>query len=65
MPRVIIKHVNYLDNTVAYRDILGNLHREDGPALIWADGKEEWYYNGEYLKDVHSIEDLIIKRILE
>jgi hypothetical protein len=22
------------------------LHREDGPAVIWADKTEEWYYNG-------------------
>ena len=24
----------------------GNLHREDGPALEWADGSKEWYLNG-------------------
>ena len=23
------------------------LHREDGPALEWADGDKEWYLNGE------------------
>jgi hypothetical protein len=25
----------------------GQLHREDGPAVIWADGGKEWWYNGE------------------
>lgn len=24
----------------------GQLHREDGPAVIWADGNQEWYRNG-------------------
>ncbi len=24
----------------------GNLHREDGPAIIWADGTQKWYLNG-------------------
>ena len=25
----------------------GKLHREDGPAVIWADGTEEWWLNGK------------------
>ena len=25
----------------------GQLHREDGPAYIWADGEQEWYINGQ------------------
>lgn len=65
MSRIVIKHVSHLDNVISYRDILGRLHRENGPAVIEADGKEKWYYNDEYLKDVHSVEDLIIKQILE
>lgn len=24
----------------------GKLHREDGPAVIWNDGTENWYQNG-------------------
>jgi hypothetical protein len=24
----------------------GKLHREDGPAIEWADGDKEWYING-------------------
>jgi len=30
-----------------YKNELGELHREDGPALIYADGKEVWYINGK------------------
>ena len=25
----------------------GKLHREDGPAIEWADGTKEWYLNGD------------------
>ena len=25
----------------------GKLHRDDGPAMIWADGTEEWFFNGK------------------
>ena len=25
----------------------GNLHREDGPAVEYADGTKEWYLNGQ------------------
>ena len=25
----------------------GNLHREDGPAVIWATGTQEWWLNGK------------------
>ncbi len=24
-----------------------NIHRVDGPAIIWGDGREDWYLNGE------------------
>jgi len=29
---------------VEYR-LYGKLHREDGPAIIWANGDKEWYIN--------------------
>ena len=40
------------DGTVKHyyaREPLGTgivLHREDGPAMIWANGEEFWYYKG-------------------
>ena len=24
----------------------GKLHREDGPAMVWANGSKEWWLNG-------------------
>ena len=30
-----------------YRNEQGQLHREDGPAITWEDGTQEWYINGE------------------
>jgi len=31
--------------------INGNKHREDGPAIEWADGSKYWYINGNYYGD--------------
>ena len=30
-----------------WRNAKGEYHREDGPAVIWADGTKSWYLNGE------------------
>ena len=30
-----------------YKNKQGELHREDGPAVIYADGKKVWYINGK------------------
>lgn len=32
---------------VEYRNESGQLHRLDGPAIIWNDGDKEWYINGK------------------
>ncbi len=29
----------------------GKLHRDDGPAFIWADGTQEWYQHGKLHRD--------------
>ena len=29
-----------------FHDERGNLHREDGPAVLFADGRQHWYQNG-------------------
>jgi hypothetical protein len=26
------------------------LHREDGPAIIWANGTQSWYQNGKFIR---------------
>ena len=41
-----IKKSRNIDGTIEYRDEFGNLHREDGPAVIKPDGKEYWYKHG-------------------
>ena len=45
----------------------GKLHREDGPAIEWADGSKEWYLNGKlheawYLYDEEVTEEEHKKR---
>lgn len=42
-PRPIIE----ADGTVIYRDRHGNLHRDDGPALVRPCGDEEWFVQGK------------------
>jgi hypothetical protein len=46
-----VKRYNATDGTVRFiKD--GKLHNTDGPALIYPDGKEEYYLNGfPYTKD--------------
>lgn len=29
----------------------GQLHREDGPAVEWADGSKSWWVDGKYLRE--------------
>jgi hypothetical protein len=40
-----------------YRNKLGHLHREDGPALEWSSGDKSWWINGKrHREDGPSIE---------
>jgi len=34
-----------------YRNENGRLHREDGPAIEYDDGSEEWFLNGKYHRE--------------
>lgn len=40
-------------------------HREDGPALELTDGTKKWYYYGKHFPEINSLEEFIIKIILE
>ena len=40
--RVEVDH----NGTRKYYNAAGQLHREDGPAVVWRDGSLEWYHNG-------------------
>jgi hypothetical protein len=34
----------------------GELHRDDGPAVVWLDGREEWWLNGKRVVPPHEEE---------
>jgi hypothetical protein len=34
-------------NRIEYQNDNGELHREDGPAVIWNNGSKSWYLNGK------------------
>ena len=40
----------YMDRT-EWMDKEGRVHREDGPAIEWANGNKEWYMNGKQLSE--------------
>ncbi len=40
------------ENNIRWFDFVsGNLHRESGPAIEYADGSKEWYLNGQKLSE--------------
>lgn len=43
----------------------GKRHREDGPAVMLADGTEEYWLNDIHYPDIISIDELIIANIIE
>jgi len=48
---IIYGHTFYGPNRLAviyWYDKVGNYHREDGPAIEWADGYKVYYTNGTY-----------------
>ena len=41
-------HIDVTDTgTRRYYNVLGQLHRDEGPAIIWDDGDLEWWQNGQ------------------
>ena len=47
-------HINEFGTKCWYKD--GELHREDGPALIYSDGAQLWYKEGEeYEPSAHDL----------
>ena len=43
----------------------GKNHRLNGPAIEWVDGYKEYWINDKYIPNVNSIEEAIIKSLLE
>jgi hypothetical protein len=39
------------DGTTTWFDSHGNYHRDDGPALVWANGDKLWYQHGNRHRD--------------
>jgi hypothetical protein len=42
-----------------WRNENGELHRLDGPAIVWSGGSKFWYINGEY----HRLDGPAIERV--
>ena len=42
-------HINDLGTKCWYKD--GFLHRDDGPAITYPDGRQYWYKKGKYHRD--------------
>ncbi len=61
-PNNNLKYVRWTDGEEHHMNQDGLNHRVDGPAIIYANGKEEFWLNG---KQVNSLEELIIKNIIE
>lgn len=52
------------DKVIEWKNKDGLLHREDGPAVEWADGFKFWYLNGE-IKTEQEFNNLILKKRLQ
>ena len=53
--------VNEYGNVRWYKPGTDELHREDGPAVEWADGSKFWYINGEQLTE-QEFKDMLSDR---
>ena len=40
-----------IKDEVRYTDEHGELHRDDGPAVMWPNGTQEWYQHGQLHRD--------------
>ena len=45
------KRIDEHGNTRYYNE-QGQLHREDGPAIEWANGEKQYWIHGEFIKEV-------------
>jgi hypothetical protein len=41
------RYVKHRNGNQTWYDEMGRFHREDGPAIIFVDGVELWYYHGK------------------
>jgi len=44
--RIIFRDIRHSCLYIEYKNKNNQWHRKNGPARIWGDDSEEWYYNG-------------------
>jgi hypothetical protein len=49
--------ITEFSDRVEYRNKKGQLHNDDGPAISWNDGTNEYWENGEPVEVVKRISD--------
>jgi hypothetical protein len=49
------------DGTIRYYNVKGQLHRENGPAVEFRDGDEEYWFNGKQVDYMDDIDELVKK----
>jgi hypothetical protein len=50
------QYIDEVGNKYFYKNIeMKILHREDGPAVEWWDGRKSWYLNGEKLTEAEFL----------
>ncbi len=63
--------VKVCDNGDRYWYLNGEIHREDGPAIEYADGSKRWWLNGinyteeEFIKKTTKVTELTLDEIAE
>jgi hypothetical protein len=45
------QYCQFEDGSEEWRNEIGELHRLDGPARVWADGSQEWRVDGKLHRD--------------
>jgi hypothetical protein len=46
-----MKYITTIDNQSRTWYLNGKRHREDGPAVEWANGDKYWYLNGQFHRE--------------
>ena len=53
------------DNGTKYWYLNGKRHREDGPAIEWADGTKYWYLNDKEVTEAEVMKNSCAGKIVE
>ena len=47
----MVKRIEHRNGTIEHFNENNHWHREDGPAVIYPDGRKEWWINGKYHRE--------------